>query len=99
MAKEKDPKATRRKKEGDKIDSALPRRPRAHGPRRPRANGLLRELALEHPVRTGLYRAHGTPMRTGPTYPVRTGLPGWTAEMTPSAPLLLLRPQAYIFRT
>ena len=26
-----------------------------------------------------LYRAHGTPVRTGPTYPVRTGPTGWTA--------------------
>ena len=49
---------------------------------------------LEHPVRTGLYRAHATPVRTGPTYPVRTGLPGWPAEIASSAPLLLLRPKA-----
>ena len=67
---EKDHKATRRKKECNKINSAPPRRPRADGPRRTRVHGLLRELALEHPVRTGLYRAHGTPVRTGPT--------GWT---------------------
>ena len=76
---EKDHKATRRKKECNRINTAPPRRPRAHGPRRPRAHGLLREFALEHPVRTGLYRAHGTPVRTGPTYPVRTGPTGWTA--------------------
>ena len=79
-AKEKDPKATRKKKECTKFISELPRQPRAHGPRRPRAHGLHRELALEHPVRTGLYRAHGTPVRTGPTYLMRTGSSGWTAE-------------------
>ena len=66
---------------------------------RPRAHGLHRNPALEHPVRTGLYRAHGTPVRTDPTYPVRTGLPGWPAEFGSSAPLRLLRPQAYTFRT
>ncbi|EMS61581.1 Nitrate transporter 1.3 [Triticum urartu] len=63
--KEKDPKATRRKKEHNKTNSAPPRQPRAHRPRRPRAHGLHRELAPEHPVRTGLYRAHGTPVSTG----------------------------------
>ena len=77
-AKEKDPKATRKKKECTKTNSAPSRLPCAHGPRRPSAHGLHRELALEHPVRTGLYRAHGTPMRTGPTYPVRMGPTGWT---------------------
>ena len=70
---EKDPKATRRKKECNKTKSAPPRRPRAHGPRRPRAHGLHRELALEHPVRTGMYRAHGTPVSTGLTNPMRRG--------------------------
>lgn len=66
-------------KEEDGAQQELDRRsqatPCAQAPR-PRAHGLLRELALEHPVRTGLYRAHGTPVRTGPTYPVRTGSSG-----------------------
>ena len=56
-----------------KKKATAPRRPRAHGPPRPRAHGLSRKLMLEHPVRTGLYRAHGTPMSTGLTDPVRTG--------------------------
>ena len=79
--KEKDPKATRKKMELNRSWTGSPRRPRAHGPPIPRAHGLLRELMLEHPVRTGLYRAHGTPVCTGPTYPVCTGPTGWTANI------------------
>ena len=97
--KENHPKAVRIKTECNSSKTASPRRPCAHGPPRPRAHGLHRELTLEHPVRTGLYHAHGTPVRMGPTYPMHTGLPGWSAEMASSASLHLLRPQGYIFRT
>ena len=96
-AKEKDPKATRQKKEPNRSWTGSPRRPRAHGPPRPRAHGLLRELALEHPVRTGLYRAHGTPVRTGPTYPVCMGRSGWTAVISiPSPSSSTSSPRLYI---
>ena len=77
--KENHPKATWTKNENNSSSTGGSRQPRAHGPQKPRAHGLLRELAQEHPVRTGLYRAHGTPVRTGPTYPMRTGPTGWMA--------------------
>ena len=70
--KEDHPKAMRIKTEHYSGWTGSPRRPRAHEPPRPRAHGLSRKLTLEHPVRTGLYRAHRTP-RTGPTYPMLTG--------------------------
>ena len=76
--KEDHPKAVRTKNKENSNCTGSFRRPRAHGPPRPRAHGLHRNLTLEHPVRTSLYRAHGTPVRTGPTYPVRTGPTGWT---------------------
>ena len=97
--KEDHPKAVRTKNKENSNCTGSFRQPRAHGPPRPRAHGLSWKLALEHPVCTGMYRAHGTPVRTGPTYPVRTGLPGWPAEIAFLAPLHLLRPQGYIFRT
>ena len=97
--KEDHPKAVWTKNKENSSNTGGSRRPRAHGPPRPRAHGLHRNLTLEHPVRTGLYHAHGPPVCTGPTYPVRTGLPGWPAEIASSAPLLLPRPQGYIFRT
>ena len=93
------PKAVRTKKKDNSSSTGGSRRPCAHGAPRPRAHGLHRKLALEHPVCTGLYRAHATPVPTGPTYPVHTGLPGWPAEIASLAPLLLPRPQGYIFRT
>ena len=78
--KEDHPKAVWTKNKENSSNTGGSRRPRVHGPSRPRAHGQHRKLTLEHPVCTGMYRAHGTPVCTGPTYPVRTSPSGWMAE-------------------
>ena len=62
--RENHPKATWTKNKENSSCTGGSRRPCAHGPPRPRAHGLSRELALRHPVRTGVYRVHG-PYRMG----------------------------------
>ena len=57
--KEDQPKAVRTKKKDNSSSTGSSKRPRAHGPPRPRAHGPPKKLTLEHPMRTGLYHAHG----------------------------------------
>jgi len=62
-------KRRRKRQEEGSSSQATPcaRAPPTQCPRASQAGGP------EDPVRTGVYRAHGTPVSTGPTDPVRTG--------------------------